>query len=37
MKDKQAFWGKTLGWVLTISAVVYVLIQHWPALVGAGR
>lgn len=33
MKDRQLFWGKVLGWVLTLAAVVYVLHQHWDKLV----
>lgn len=33
MKDRQAFWGKALGWVLTIDAVIYVFAQHWDKLI----
>jgi hypothetical protein len=32
MKDKEAFWGKVLGWALTLGAALYVLATHWNKL-----
>lgn len=37
MKNPQVFWGKVLGWALTLAAIGYVLIRHWSALVAIGK